>query len=121
MIHLQQAPQPSPEPVGIAQKLCQSLEDDIVTGVLVPGARLEETQLAKRFGVSRTPVREALQLLTATQPAAKTPNRGVYVSLATPEPLTPIFESIDELPANGARLAVNRMTSREPLASAESP
>ncbi|MBO9508464.1 GntR family transcriptional regulator [Thalassospira sp. A3_1] len=113
MIHLQQAQQPSPEPVGIAQKLCQSLEDDIVTGVLVPGARLEETQLAKRFGVSRTPVREALQLLTATELAEKIPNRGVYVSLATPEQLTAMFESMAELEGTCGRLAAKRMTSGE--------
>lgn len=60
-----------PEPIGIASQLCQALEDDIVSGQLAPGTRLEEPLLAKRFGVSRTPVREALQLLTATELAEK--------------------------------------------------
>ena len=101
------------EPVGIAPKLCQALEDDIVKGKLPPGQRLEEPLLAKRFGVSRTPVREALQLLTATELAEKIPNRGVYVSLATPERLTAMFESMAELEGMCGRLAAKRMTSGE--------
>ena len=63
MIELRQAlstPSEQTEQVGIAQQLCQALEDDIVKGKLPPGQRLEEPLLAKRFGVSRTPVREAL-------------------------------------------------------------
>lgn len=99
--------------VGIARQLCQSLEDDIVKGKLPPGQRLEEPLLAKRFGVSRTPVREALQLLTATELAEKIPNRGVYVSLATPERLTAMFESMAELEGMCGRLAAKRMTSGE--------
>ncbi|KZB68825.1 MULTISPECIES: GntR family transcriptional regulator [Thalassospira] len=102
-----------PDSVGIAQQLCQALEDDIVKGKLPPGQRLEEPLLAKRFGVSRTPVREALQLLTATELAEKIPNRGVYVSLATPERLTAMFESMAELEGMCGRLAAKRMTSGE--------
>ena len=101
------------EPVGIAQQLCQTLEDDIVKGKLPPGQRLEEPLLAKRFGVSRTPVREALQLLTASELAEKIPNKGVYVSLATPERLTAMFESMAELEAMCGRLAAKRMTRGE--------
>jgi len=107
------APTEQTEPLGIAQQLCQVLEDDIVRGKLPPGQRLEEPLLAKRFGVSRTPVREALQLLTATELAEKIPNKGVYVSLATPERLTAMFESMAELEAMCGRLAAIRMTSGE--------
>ena len=116
MIELRQAlstPSEQTEQVGIAQQLCQALEDDIVKGKLPPGQRLEEPLLAKRFGVSRTPVREALQLLTATELAEKIPNRGVYVSLATPERLTAMFESMAELEGTCGRLAAKRMTSGE--------
>ena len=116
MIELNQMLMPTSRPtetVGIAQQLCQALEDDIVKGKLPPGQRLEEPLLAKRFGVSRTPVREALQLLTATELAEKIPNRGVYVSLATPERLTAMFESMAELEGMCGRLAAKRMTSGE--------
>ena len=43
-----------------ADRIRQSLEQDIVTGHLPPAARLDEVRLAERFQVSRTPVREAL-------------------------------------------------------------
>ncbi|MBC06975.1 GntR family transcriptional regulator [Thalassospira sp.] len=111
--HTLSTPPEQSEPVGIAQQLCQALEDDIVKGKLPPGQRLEEPLLAKRFGVSRTPVREALQLLTATELAEKIPNRGVYVSLATPARLTEMFESMAELEGMCGRLAAKRMTSTE--------
>ncbi|KJE37083.1 GntR family transcriptional regulator [Thalassospira sp. HJ] len=106
-------PRDTSDAVGIAQQLCQALEDDIVSGALPPGKRLEEPLLAKRFGVSRTPVREALQMLTATELAEKIPNKGVYVSIATPERLTAMFESMAELEGMCGRLAAQRMTSGE--------
>ncbi|MGR3552976.1 GntR family transcriptional regulator [Paracoccus sp. (in: a-proteobacteria)] len=49
-----------------ADDISERLEAEIVEGVLPPGTRLEEPALAERFGVSRTPVREALQRLSGT-------------------------------------------------------
>ncbi|HEU4986307.1 MAG TPA: GntR family transcriptional regulator, partial [Rhizobiaceae bacterium] len=46
-------------------KLRDEIENGIVTGTLAPGERLDEVQLATRFGVSRTPIREALIQLGA--------------------------------------------------------
>jgi DNA-binding GntR family transcriptional regulator len=50
----------------LADELRLALADDIVRGLLVPGAGLDETELARRFGVSRTPVREAIRQLAAS-------------------------------------------------------
>jgi hypothetical protein len=47
-----------------AEELRMRLADDIVRGQLAPGAALDEIELAKRFSVSRTPVREAIRMLT---------------------------------------------------------
>ena len=44
----------------ISETLKQALEERIVTGAYPPGARLDETEIANEFSVSRTPVREAL-------------------------------------------------------------
>ncbi|MEN2977257.1 GntR family transcriptional regulator [Tistrella bauzanensis] len=96
-----------------AALLCHRLEDDIVGGRILPGARLEELALARRFGVSRTPIREALQLLAATELVEKRPNRGVYVTLPAPERLTSMFEAMAELEATCGRLAAERMTPAE--------
>ena len=49
-----------------AEELRLQLADDIVRGVLAPGATLDETELARRFSVSRTPVREAIRMLGAS-------------------------------------------------------
>ena len=49
-----------------AEELRLQLADEIVRGALVPGAALDETTLARRFDVSRTPVREAIRLLAAS-------------------------------------------------------
>jgi DNA-binding GntR family transcriptional regulator len=46
-----------------AHTVCTAIRDDIVAGVLPPGSRLAEEQLAQRYGVSRVPVREALRTL----------------------------------------------------------
>ena len=46
-----------------AQRLRQTIEDEIVAGTLPLGARLDEVMLAERFGVSRTPIREAMMQL----------------------------------------------------------
>src|SRR5579884_4119845 len=46
-----------------AQTVCSAIRDDIVSGYFPPGGRLTEELLAKRYGVSRVPVREALRTL----------------------------------------------------------
>ena len=96
-----------------AQRLCRLLEDDIVTGRLKPGTRLEELVLADRFAVSRTPVREALQLLVMAELAEKRPRRGVVVVETSIERLRLMFEAMAELEATLGRLAAVRMTSGE--------
>ena len=49
-----------------AEELRLALADEIINGSLAPGATLDETLLAQRFNVSRTPVREALRQLAAS-------------------------------------------------------
>lgn len=98
---------------SLAQKLCRSLEDEIATGALLPGTRLEEPDLARRFSVSRTPVREALQLLLAEGLVEKRPNRGVFVTLVQPDRLSAMFEAMAELEGTCGRLAAERMTSAD--------
>ena len=47
--------------------MCQSLEREIFSRILLPGERLDESGLARRFGVSHTPVREAMRTHVAIQ------------------------------------------------------
>lgn len=60
------------------------LREDIVTAVIEPGRRVSENELADRLGVSRTPVREALQRLEDERLVAIVPQLGTFVTLISP-------------------------------------
>lgn len=96
-----------------ADRLRRTLESDIVGGALAPGARLDETQLAQRFGVSRTPVREALLQLSAAGLIEMRPRQGAIVTKVSPKRLFEMFELMSGLEAQCARLAAQRMTAEE--------
>lgn len=101
-------------------RLREALEDDIVSGRLRPGQRLDEVRLAERFGVSRTPIREALIQLSASGLIEIRPRRGAFVVLLGPRELLESFELMAELEAVCARLAAQRLgaADRAALASA---
>ena len=91
-----------------AEHIRERLEQDILLGALGDGARLDEQRLADRFGVSRTPVREALRLLSATRLVERVPNRGTFVRVPSLAELFGMFEVMAELEALCARLAARR-------------
>jgi len=87
-----------------------ALVDDIATGVLTPGARLDEVKLTERFGVSRTPVREALSRLTAQGILVPGEKRGVRVAQYDREGLAQMFEAMHEIETACARIVAQRLT-----------
>ncbi len=82
----------------------------IVTGNFADGERLDEIRLAERFGVSRTPIREALQKLAASGLVEQIPRRGVFVREPGPIELIEMFEAMAELEAACGRLAAMRIS-----------
>ena len=96
-----------------AEELRLALADDIISGALAPGVTLDETQLAQRFNVSRTPVREALRQLTAGGLVETRPHRGAVVASLSHERLNAMFEAMAELEAICAGLAAERMSAAE--------
>lgn len=92
------------------QKIESVLLDDIAAGALQPGERLDETKLAERFGVSRTPVREALSRLTAQGVLVVGEKRGVRVAQYSRGELAQMFEAMQEIESICARLANQRLT-----------
>jgi DNA-binding GntR family transcriptional regulator len=97
----------------LAEELRLQLADDIVRGLLSPGAGLDETELARRFGVSRTPVREAIRQLAASGLVEVRAHRGAVVARPSEERLIGMFEAMAELEALCAGLAAERMLPPE--------
>ena len=97
----------------LAEELRLQLADEIVRGVLQPGMPLDETELANRFKVSRTPVREALRQLSASGLIDARAHRGSIVARPTTQRLLGMFEAMAELEALCAGFAAERMTPAE--------
>ena len=90
--------------------IAEELEGLILDGTFAAGDRLDEVQLADRFDVSRTPLREALQRLALSGLAEQIPRRGVFVRQPGPVELLEMFEVMAELEATCARLAAARIS-----------
>jgi DNA-binding GntR family transcriptional regulator len=97
----------------LSEQLREAIEEEIATGLLPPGTHLDEVELAKRFGVSRTPIREALSLLLGEGLIESRPRRGSVVTQLSPMRLIEMFEVMAELEAMCARLASRRITDDE--------
>jgi DNA-binding GntR family transcriptional regulator len=96
-----------------SQHLRDAIEDLIATGHFRPGDHLDETELATRFQVSRTPVREALIQLASMGLVVIRPRRGAVVAEIAPQQLVEMFEVMAELEAMCGRLAARRMTPED--------
>jgi DNA-binding GntR family transcriptional regulator len=93
--------------------LREQIEEMIAVGELKPGQHLDETELAGRFGVSRTPIRETLIQLASMGLVVIRPRRGAIVAELGPQQLVEMFEMMSELEAVCGRLAARRMTREE--------
>lgn len=99
--------------VTLVERLSQQLADDIAEGALAPGTKLDEQSLARRFDVSRTPVRETLSRLASSGLVEKRAHRGVVVANVSLERLLQMFEVMTELEGACARFAAERMSATE--------
>jgi DNA-binding GntR family transcriptional regulator len=89
------------------------LEEAISRGELLPGEAIDELALAERFGVSRTPVREALIQLQAQGWVSNLPRGGPIVAKMDLQQLLSLWELLAELEAVAIRLACERMGDDE--------
>jgi DNA-binding GntR family transcriptional regulator len=95
------------------EEITRQIADDIIHGRLSPKTKLDEVELARRFGTSRTPVREALGQLCAIGLAERMAFRGVVVTQIAADRLADMFVVMAELEAAAARLAALQMTPAE--------
>jgi DNA-binding GntR family transcriptional regulator len=96
-----------------SERLGDEIEERIATGLYRPGMRLDEQELADEFGVSRTPIREALIQLAAIGLVEMRPRRGAIVADIGPARLCEMFELMAELEAMCGRLAARRIDTSE--------
>lgn len=97
----------------LSDRIRNALTDAIASGELAAGMALDEQHLARRYGASRTPVREALRQLAASGLVDMRPRRGVVVVRLTPQRIADMFETTAEVEALCVRLATYRMTPLE--------
>lgn len=90
--------------------IAAALEEDLEMGRLPPGAPLDERGLAERFGVSRTPVRQALQQFVEQGLVQVLPRRGAVVASVSVAELMMLLEFLAELESICARFACRRIT-----------
>jgi DNA-binding GntR family transcriptional regulator len=96
-----------------AKRLKDALEDGIINGRLMPGERLDPEELAVKFGVSRTPIREAIQQLSVSGLVTVVPKKGTFVAKVGIGQLIEMFEVMAELEGMCGRLAARRISTGE--------
>ena len=110
-------PQPAPRDLG--QEAYARIRAAIREGLLLPGIRLTETELAARVGVSRTPVREAIARLEMEGLLTREPRRGLSVTQPDHAQVVELYVMREILEGAAARLAAQHATDTELDAMAE--
>jgi DNA-binding GntR family transcriptional regulator len=106
----------SPDVIGrrpLHDEVADRLRELIMSGELAPGERLNERSLTERFGISRTPLREAVKILSAEGLVKLLPNRGAVVSTVTRADAENLLQLIGALEALGGELACRRATDQQ--------
>lgn len=104
-------------PIGVSltlrERIVDAVRDSIIKGDLKPGSRVSEPELARRFGISRTPVREALRQLDSEGFLSILPRRGARVSQFDRRDYMEYYQLKALLEGYAARLATPTITERQ--------
>jgi DNA-binding GntR family transcriptional regulator len=101
---------------ALYEDVAERLRNQIFARQLEPGAWIDETKLAAEFGISRTPLREALKVLAVEGLVAMKPRRGAYVAEMSRDDVAEIYHLLALLESDAAG-AVARHASDEQLAA----
>lgn len=94
----------------LRQTAYQAIRRRIIQAELEPGAPLSENQLAAALGISRTPIRESLQMLEREGLVRVIPQRGAYVAELSTQDIFEIYQIREQLESLAARIAAERLT-----------
>jgi DNA-binding GntR family transcriptional regulator len=101
---------------SLVELAMRRLRAEILSGRLVPGERLVEEQLTRRFGTSRAPLREALRLLGQQGLVEHLPRRGVRVAALSARDIDELFDLRDALERYAVQTALSGGRRPEPAA-----
>jgi DNA-binding GntR family transcriptional regulator len=91
----------------------EKIEEDILTGAIPDGSRLTETEICKKYGVSRTPARESLTMLSSHGLIKLIPNRGAVVTRPSAQDLSDMCRIYYDTEVDAAGWAAERITDDE--------
>lgn len=100
-------------PIALYQEVAERLRQRIFSHELPPGTWVDEQALAEHYGISRTPLREALKVLVAEGLLRHEPRRGCFVAEVTDRDLDEIFPVIALLEGRAAREATQKASSAD--------
>ena len=98
---------------SLADEIAFRLQAAILDGEFPPGTHLQQDELCARFGVSRTPVREALRKLQAQHLVDLVPNKGATVRTPSRDELSEVYVLRAEFEGFAAALAADRITAED--------
>ena len=97
----------------LADKVCEQLVTAIVRGDIPPGQKISEPELARTYGISRGPLREAIRHLEGLRLVVRIPHVGARVVSLSPEELVEIYRIREALEGMACRLAAENMSTAE--------
>lgn len=109
------APEPGPDaapPPSRTAYVVERLQRDVASGMLRPGQPLRQVHIAQRYGVSVTPVREALRILEAAGTVTYSAHRGATVRDLDPGAVADLYRLRAAVEGLATQMAVERMTPR---------
>lgn len=93
----------------LADRVFEEIQDAIVTGVIAPGTKITEPGLARQYGISRGPLREAMRRLEGRRLVTRIPHIGARVVSLSLEELLELYEVREAMEGMACRLAARQM------------
>lgn len=97
----------------LREKILETIRDAIMSGALKPGEKVAEPELAERFGISRTPIREAFRQLESEGYLTVIPRKGAVVTSFSQQDVEEFYAIKSILEGYAARRACEKLTDRE--------
>lgn len=97
----------------LRERILETIRDAIMSGALKPGEKVAEPELAERFGISRTPIREAFRQLESEGYLTVIPRKGAVVASFSPKDVEEFYAIKSILEGYAARMACEVLSARE--------